>query len=47
MKKERLIKEVKNMIQVIDDNEELFHDGIDEELSFLFIEILEYLEKEK
>ena len=47
MKKERLINEVKYMIQIVDDNEYLFHDGIDEEISYLLIEILDYLEKEK
>lgn len=42
--KNKILKDIKNMIQVIDDNEELFHDGIDEELIDLLVEIKEYLE---
>lgn len=38
----KLIKEIINMIQVIKESPELFHDGIDEEI----IELLERIKKD-
>lgn len=43
--KNKLLKEIDNMIQIIDDNEELFHDGIDEEISQLLIKIFDFIVK--
>ena len=41
--KDKILKEIDNMIQVIDDNEVLFHDGIDEEITALLIKIFNYI----
>ena len=37
----KLLKKINNMIQVIEENPELFHDGIDEEIVDLLKEIRE------
>lgn len=39
--KKKIIKDIINMIQVIEENPELFHDGIDEEIVSLLKDIIE------
>ena len=47
MNKERIIKDINNMKQVIQENPELFHDGIDLELLDLLNDIKKYIEEKK
>ena len=42
-----MIKKINNMILIIKESPELFHDGIDEEIIDLLNEIKKYLESEK
>lgn len=47
MEKDNLLKEIQNYISIILTSPELFHDGIDEELAGLLIQIKKYIESEK
>ena len=46
MNKEQIIQHINNYIYVLISNPELFHDGIDEELAQLLVEIKKYIESE-
>lgn len=42
-----MIKEIENMITVIINSPELFHDGIDEEIVSLLVQIKKYIKGDK
>lgn len=46
MDKQGVLKEIANMIAVIAQSPELFHDGIDEEIMELLLQTKTFIEKE-
>ena len=45
MLKDKLISELENMIKVIITSPELFHDGIDEEILSLLLQVKRYIKE--
>ena len=47
MKNDKLLEQVVDYIEIVNDNPELFHDGIDKEISSLLMKVHEYMIKQK